>query len=208
MNTKLILSPVNSLFFVPSEVVVDNVFTDVEVNLITNYCSKNLNLDKGELFESNQDYSTREAITGFIEYPTPDTQWLYDKLHKVIEFHNDQFFQFELTGLPYIQYAEYHVGGHHDFHMDTALGNRSRLDYRINENLRKLTVVVMLTQVNVDFTGGEFFINCSTERTASFINLQKGTVLIFPSFLLHKVAPVISGVRKTLTTWVIGPKFK
>jgi PKHD-type hydroxylase len=38
--------------------------------------------------------------------------------------------------------------------------------------------------------------------------LTKGSMLLFPSFLLHKVCPVTWGIRKTLTTWVLGPKLR
>jgi PKHD-type hydroxylase len=68
--------------------------------------------------------------------------------------------------------------------------------------------VILLTQPEVDFGGGEFQLNMSMERTPTIAPLVKGSVLLFPSFLLHKVCPVTWGVRKTLTTWVLGPKLR
>jgi PKHD-type hydroxylase len=37
---------------------------------------------------------------------------------------------------------------------------------------------------------------------------KSGNMIIFPSFFLHKVTPVIKGDRKTLTAWIAGPKFQ
>ena len=40
------------------------------------------------------------------------------------------------------------------------------------------------------------------------VSQVRGTAVIFPSFLVHRVAPVISGVRKSLVSWISGPPFK
>ena len=37
---------------------------------------------------------------------------------------------------------------------------------------------------------------------------KKGTLLIFPSYLRHRVLPVTSGVRRSLVAWFWGPKWK
>lgn len=205
--TKLSNVPLWKQLFFTSQVVDNKVFNNDEVDWIVNYCTT-LEIGKGELFESNPDYSTREALTGWIKQPTYENQWIYDKLNQTIEKHNDYVFNLELSGIPYIQYTEYPPGGHHDFHMDLPMDMPSYIDYKINEFFRKLTVVVLLTQPEVDFGGGEFQLNTSMERTPVTIPLVKGSVLMFPSFLLHKVNPVHWGLRKTLVTWVIGPKFR
>jgi PKHD-type hydroxylase len=205
--TKLSTNPMQKQLFSTSKIVDNEAFSMEEIDWIANYC-KTLEINKGQLFESNPDYSTRDAYTAWIEYPTHDTRWMYDRLNARIERFNDYVFNLDLTGLPYIQYAEYHTGGHHDFHMDMAFDYPQQYDYRINEFFRKLTVVILLTQPEVDFGGGEFQLNLSMERTPTTAPLTKGSMLLFPSFLLHKVCPVTWGIRKTLTTWVLGPKLR
>jgi PKHD-type hydroxylase len=37
---------------------------------------------------------------------------------------------------------------------------------------------------------------------------KKGSVLLFPSWILHRVTPVTKGVRKSIVVWVTGPKFR
>jgi PKHD-type hydroxylase len=206
--TKLSNVPLWKQLFFTSKVIDNNVFTMDEIDWISNYCKNNLEINKGQLFESNPDYSTREALTGWISNPNSDTLWIYERLNQTIEKHNDYVFNLDLSGIPYIQYTEYLPGGHHDFHMDLAMDVPYNIDYKINEFFRKLTVVVLLTAPEVDFGGGEFQLNISMERTPLTAPMVKGSVLIFPSFLLHKVNPVLWGLRKTLVTWVIGPKFK
>jgi PKHD-type hydroxylase len=36
----------------------------------------------------------------------------------------------------------------------------------------------------------------------------QGTLIIFPSYVLHEVMPVTKGERNSLVTWVTGKQFK
>jgi PKHD-type hydroxylase len=46
----------------------------------------------------------------------------------------------------------------------------------------------------------------ASEKTV--IPRGKGNVVIFPSFLLHRVVPLTSGNRKSLVLWVGGGHYK
>ena len=48
----------------------------------------------------------------------------------------------------------------------------------------------------------------SMERTPYWVPMVKGSVLLFPSYILHRVTPIKSGVRRTLVNWISGPHFK
>jgi predicted 2-oxoglutarate/Fe(II)-dependent dioxygenase YbiX len=65
----------------------------------------------------------------------------------------------------------------------------------------KLTVLVNLSK---KYTGGEFKL-FSCPKINFF---DTGDVLIFKSFVPHKVEKITSGKRKTLTLWMDGPCFK
>lgn len=197
----------NTLLFTPSKVIAHKQFTSEEVDRIVSYCQR-MPMSQGGTFNNEDPYFTRNAKISFIECPDNETQWIYDRYNKIVEYYNDTMFNFELTGFNYIQYAEYGLDGKHNFHMDVGLDAPRVVDYRINEHLRKITIVTLLSTPGVDFTGGEFQLNLSEERFAVNTGLQKGSVILFPSYLLHRVSPVLSGLRRTLTTWVIGPKFK
>jgi PKHD-type hydroxylase len=40
------------------------------------------------------------------------------------------------------------------------------------------------------------------------IKKEKGFIAMFPSFMLHRVTPITSGIRKTLVIWICGNAFK
>ena len=91
---------------------------------------------------------------------------------------------------------------HSDLLYGLSLGNTK------NQDTRKLSVVMLLNEPDVDFTGGDFLVTTGKERYAEKIQFQKGMLLAFPSFMIHKVTPILSGVRKSLVIWVEGPKFR
>lgn len=185
--------------------IVDNgFFSNQDVDMINNYC-RGLNLREGSLFNAESNYSERKANIAFIERKDHINGWIYDKLNTLIGFYNDNYFGYDLVGYDYMQYAEYTEGCHQNFHMDMNFS----LDVNfISDTLRKLSVVLLLSEPEVDFTGGDFLLNLSHEGRIEKVNLRKGSVLLFPSFIIHKVAPVTSGLRKSLVVWPIGPKFK
>ena len=37
---------------------------------------------------------------------------------------------------------------------------------------------------------------------------ELGAATVFPSYLAHRVAPVQSGVRRSLVAWAYGPAFR
>ena len=206
-QTRLVNDAFQKLLFIPKFKVDTDTFTPVECDIISDWFSHR-ELNRGELFDdSYNELNQRIAKTNFVG-PEPETQWMYDKFNMIATYYNDNFFNFELTGYDYIQYTEYEPGGKHEFHMDLALDKPADITYYVNEHLRKITMVLMLNEPGVDFTGGDFQINHFSEQYPETIHMQKGWVLMIPSFMLHRVSPVTSGLRKTLVSWVIGPKFK
>jgi PKHD-type hydroxylase len=76
--------------------------------------------------------------------------------------------------------------------------------YGLDAEPRKLSLTLLL---NDDFEGGEFQVNDGKEEMAITVPMNKGRVVLFPSFMIHRVKPVTKGVRKSLVVWVLGPKF-
>jgi predicted 2-oxoglutarate/Fe(II)-dependent dioxygenase YbiX len=55
------------------------------------------------------------------------------------------------------------------------------------------------------------FCNSKDRKTEIFHSkdiLSRGTVIVFPSFVWHKVAPVTKGTRYSLVNWSLGKPFK
>ena len=205
--TKMVNTAVNKMLFTPQFIVDHNFFTSSECDFISHHCST-LKLKEGEEYNKYSHIpQQRRANIAFIDTITHETQWLYEKFNNIIAHYNDSYFDYDITGYDYMQYAKYGVGDKHDFHMDLPMGTRM-LDYYLTECFRKLSVILLLSEPGVDFEGGNFEINHFSEQFPNNTNMRKGTVLIFPSFMLHRVAPITSGIRQTISVWPIGPKFR
>tara|TARA_E500000318_G_scaffold53803_1_gene50071 strand:- start:796 stop:1920 length:1125 start_codon:yes stop_codon:yes gene_type:complete len=111
---------------------------------------------------------------------------------------NYQFWKFNVTHANQSEFLRYDKNGHFESHVDTFLEA-----YDDNVNCRKLTLLLFL---NNDFEGGKFFISTGTEKI--YPRQRAGDVVCFPSFLVHGVEPVTSGIRRTIVNWLVGPYFK
>lgn len=109
-------------------------------------------------------------------------------------------FGFDIAGLFDIQFTEYHGSRHdkYDWHHDVRLKGPMAYD-------RKLSVVIQLSP-RESYEGGTFEFSTVDHPGAAFE--PRGSVLIFPSFLQHRVLPVTSGIRHSLVTWVEGPRWR
>ena len=109
---------------------------------------------------------------------------------------NSQAWDFDITHANQVDYLKYNDQGHYKEHVDTFLVKGA------TEN-RKLTVLLFL---NDDFEGGRLFLKTGHEKT--YPPQEAGTVIVFPSFVLHGVEPVTKGIRRSIVTWLVGPWFK
>jgi len=129
----------------------------------------------------------------------PDSEWLYQKLMAFVRDANEQMWQFHLTNLlEDIQFTEYDADyeGHYDWHMDVG---------GVESSTRKLSMTIQLSDPS-DYEGGElqFLLN----RTVHEPERSQGTVVLFPSYLLHRVNRVTRGRRQSLVLWIHGPPFQ
>lgn len=131
----------------------------------------------------------------------PNTEWIYSKIYSFIEDINyNGGWNFEITNelMENIQITYYDSleNGHYDFHYDIGNGEPS---------FRKLSVSIQLSDEK-EYEGGELELLVGQE---SYIAPKKrGTSIIFPSYIMHRVKPVSKGIRKSLVCWIIGEPFK
>jgi len=180
---------------------VEDCFTEEEIKKIEEYCSSK-KLDKASTVGSNS--KARISSNCFIDVQD-ENRWFVSKINQALDHANKAFYNFDLYGYSYFQYAEYEgsENGKYDAHTDLIFGE-NKPDYMIDT--RKLSLSLLLNEPEKDFIGGEFFIHLS--QNPSLHALKKGQMIVFPSFMLHGVKPVLSGVRKSIVIWVEGPKFK
>ena len=110
---------------------------------------------------------------------------------------NQQYFNFDLMGFyEPIQIAEYGAGDFFKWHADFGNGP---------ESVRKLSLSIQLSDA-ADYEGGDLQFMVNEEGVSAPRTL--GTVVIFPSFVLHRVTPITSGKRRSLVGWVSGAPYR
>ena len=179
----------------------NNLFTDDELIKIQDVVSSN-ELQDSTFSNCEIDYEVRKSKVNFHKQDE-NNSWIFDRFNFVVDRTNNDVYQFNLWGYDFFQYSEYHSDddGHYNWHQDLSFGN-------VTYESRKLSLVLLLNDPNTDFSGGEFQIHFGNNNMKSTITFDRGSVVLFPSFLNHRVAPVKSGIRKSITLWVTGPKFK
>ena len=71
---------------------------------------------------------------------------------------------------------------------------------------RKLSMVIQLTDPK-EYEGGNFEFESDIPKPTESKLRQRGTVIIFPSYMKHRAAPVTKGRRESLAAWIEGPGF-
>jgi PKHD-type hydroxylase len=150
--------------------------------------------------DEKKEYLIRKSNIKWMPLEADKTEWLYEKLMYMTLEANFNYWKFDLSYIKdVIQYTEYtgEESGGYDWHLDVGA-------YPVNH--RKISITVQLSDSD-DYEGGdlEFWLGGKTQTKAP---RQKGAVVIFPSFLLHRVTPVTKGVRKSLVLWVGGNSYK
>lgn len=185
----------------------NNSFNIDELSNIQNLCEKE-NFDKATTVGKGEKCEEqRRSKVKFFER-NEDNFWIFDRFNGVIDSINNQFYDFDLYGYKSFQYTIYDSlnNGMYDWHADTILGNVP--DNMQSGSTRKLSLVMLLSQPYEEFTGGEFQLNFGMEKDPVTPTLNKGDIIAFPSFMIHRVKPVLLGIRKSIVIWVEGPKFR
>jgi len=182
-------------------------------------------LDKAEVNTHNKESTEEERKTGRKKSFGSNTnqrvsdikwlneQWVYDLIIPYMENANNKAgWNFDIKSTETPQLTKYKKGSFYNWHTDggadhLSIYNSSKGEF-LNGYARKLSMSILL---NKDFSGGKFqFVNiCNGKKLIQTPKLKEtGSVIVFPSFMEHRVAPVTKGTRYSLVTWFLGPPFK
>jgi len=181
--------------------VVHGAFTSEECEGLIASCKKYEIKDSvisGKDGKGETDYDIRSSKTRWIPQDLDEyyIELLWETLHDKITLANNENWGFDLKFMyEAAQFTEYtEKGDFFGFHMDIGRGQMC---------LRKISAVVMLSNPEEDFTGGELEIYKN-----KFVKFGQGDIAIFPSYLMHQVTPMKSGKRYTLVLWAGGSYYK
>jgi len=146
---------------------------------------------------SSLDTNTRDSNIAWISSSNPYNFWLFRKLTDVINAANKQFFNFNLEKIESLQYTIYKQGCFYNKHMDMQ-------DDHPGHAVRKLSFSLQLIDED-EYDAGDLILCLYTN---CYMSRKKGTLIIFPSYLIHEVTKVTRGTRKSRVGWVEGPPFK
>jgi PKHD-type hydroxylase len=173
-----------------------NAFTPEECNFLINSKFK---LEPG-LTEDGKNSEVRKSQIYWLP-KTHHFEPIYQKIMNLVGQCNKEFFSFTITSLQEnLQYTEYDESyqGRYDWHFDIGEGPLNCA--------RKLSVSIQLSDPS-EYEGGELQFSLDGDRTV-VAEKERGTMVIFPSYLRHRVTPVTKGTRRSLVTWITGPPFQ
>jgi PKHD-type hydroxylase len=170
----------------------NNAFSKLECETIIN-TAKTKGLIKGKTREESD---VRDSKISWL-YPSDNLDWVFRKVTDITINLNERFFKFDLFGLNEgFQFTNYESpSGKYGKHVDRG----------INTPVRKLSISIQLTNPE-EYDGGELYLY--DEDKGTLMDKTQGTLILFPSYVLHEVMPVTKGERNSLVTWVTGKQFK
>ena len=140
--------------------------------------------------------------------------WIYKELHPYVHEANRQAgWNFDWERSESCQFTKYKHNQYYDWHCD-SWDKPYMEEGPTKGKIRKLSVTVTLTDPK-EYKGGELEFDLRNEdpdkkpnmRTCTEI-LPKGSLVVFPSFVWHRVKPVTKGERNSLVIWNLGYPFK
>ena len=147
--------------------------------------------------------SYRRSKIRFIYANDPKFSYIFDMFWKTAVSANDDFFQFNISRLSFVQFTEYDAKyqGEYKAHHDVFWLNNDPVYHR------KLSATVQLSDPN-SYVGGNVEMVDSIHTPPAEDVRMRGTIFYFPSFMTHAVTPVTSGTRYSLVAWFEGKKWQ
>ncbi len=188
-------------------------FTSEELDLVES-AIKDPKFEDGEAFSQR---SIRKSRIAWIDDPGLDIVLL--RIGKRIS--EESGWNVFLRRCDPVQYTEYDEGGKYGWHTDQAPPMQDHRDGIVK--IRKISMTLFLNEPT-EYKGGEFDVETrgpkgsigndprfkdkgkEKERYVTFKS-TKGNAVFFQSDQWHRVRPVISGTRKSLVVWFIGPPY-
>jgi len=143
--------------------------------------------------------------------------WIYKELHPYIHQANKNAgWNYDWDWSESCQFTKYKLNQYYDWHC-VSWDKPYEKEGPTKGKVRKLSMTCQLTDGS-EYEGGELefdFRNYDPHMRDESIHkvqckeiLPKGSIIVFPSFVWHRVKPVTKGVRYSLVMWNLGYPFK
>ena len=175
----------------PYHATIDNALTETTAMKVRAHITRHGLQAAETVSDQGQDETVRKTNICWIS----ELEELFNEVSNHVESVNNGKYSYALDYLEAMQYSEYPVGNHYDWHLDSSfkghMGDARKLSYSL------------LMNGEDEFEGGELQLMVGPQEIT--IPLKINQIVFFPSYILHRVTPVTKGVRKALVGWVRGP---
>ena len=143
-------------------------------------------------------------------------RWIYNEIQPYIhEANANAGWNFQWDFSESCQFTKYNKGQYYDWHCDGWDKPYQRKEGDPSHGkVRKLSVTVSLSDEK-DYKGGELEFdlrNLDPDKKRNIYKCKeifpKGSLVVFPGFVWHRVCPVKKGSRYSLVVWNLGWPFK
>ena len=131
----------------------------------------------------------------------------------IIDYNNNHSgWNYDVEFIEALQVCDYYEGDFYDWHTDSFANPSIQTKHQYHPDKpynRKISATVFLNDPD-EYEGGELDLETggpNAEVRYDTMKMPKGTVVVFPSSMWHRVRPITSGVRKSLVLWIQGPPF-
>ncbi len=180
---------------------VGDLFSESECNDIVHVGERDLRLEAGRVDSQQIQQGIRSSEVGWFG-PQGELKWVFDRLRDCLNAVNGDWFRYELIGFEGLQFTKYSARERQsDYYA-------SHVDLKATElgTIRKLSFTVQLSPSD-SYAGGDVLIYETLQKSVAF-SRKIGSITFFPSYALHEVVPVTSGVRYSLVGWAHGAPFR
>ena len=142
--------------------------------------------------------------------------WIYNEIHPYIHQANKSAgWNFQWDYSEACQFTKYKQDQYYGWHCDSWDGPYVDINNKnYNGKIRKLSVTCVLSKPE-DYEGGELEFDFGTDEPDKKHNVRscteiktQGSLVVFPSFVRHRVKPVTKGTRYSLVIWSLGQPYK
>ena len=147
-----------------------------------------------------------------------DDLWIYRELHPYVHKANEMAgWNFDWERSESCQFTKYKLNQYYDWHTDGWNKPYNKPNTLSHGKVRKLSMTCQLTDGS-EYEGGELefdFRNYDPNMRDESKHIKKikqilpkGSIVVFPSFVWHRVKPVTKGTRYSLVMWSLGYPYK
>lgn len=141
-------------------------------------------------------------------------QWIYNHIHPYLHAANiNAGWNFHWDFSEECQFTKYKLNQYYGWHCDSWYEPYNKPDNpNYHGKIRKLSVSVQLSDQS-EYEGGELEFQPRDKQDPNFTVVCneakiKGSIIIFPSYVWHRVKPVTKGTRYSLVMWSLGAPYK